>query len=257
MKLNKLSDMNTNQVKELQKKTKLAFIPVGPTEVHAQHLPMCTDVESACDMVERAAVKLKKQGIECLIAPPVNYCLADVANVFVGNTTLRYETVAALIEDICISLAKWDFTKIIVVCGHGEAENVQAINEGVKNAMAKNDKIDGFVSEWLSIGMPKMKGVCKEEFPEYDIHAGEIETGLMLNRCPDLVDLEALSKLEPNWNGKTFYEKLEAGIHNFIDLGAPLAYLGDPRMGTAETGEKIYDIFSDIVLDEALKLLNK
>ena len=47
------------------------------------------------------------------------------------------------------------------------------------------------------------------------------------------------------------------GIDNFIDLGAPLAYLGDPRIATAETGEKVYDIFSDIVTDEAEELVKK
>ena len=257
MGLNYLSRMNTNHVKELEKKTNLVFLPIGPTEVHATHLPMATDVVSAVDMVERAAEKLRKKGIECLIAPALNYCLADVANVFHGNTTLRPETVAAVVGDICVSVAKWGFTKIVIVCGHGEPRNVDAINKGVEYAKGVNKNIDAVVSQWLGKGMPLMNGVCKEEHPELDIHAGEIETGLMLNRCPELVDLEALSKLEPNWNGTTFFEDLANGIDNFIDLGAPLAYLGDPRIATAETGEKVYDIFSDIVTDEAEELVKK
>lgn len=36
--------------------------------------------------------------------------------------------------------------------------------------------------------------------------------------------------------------------------GAPLAYFGDPRLATKETGYLVYDVFSDIVVDEIRRL---
>ena len=39
MKLNYLGHMNTIQVKEMEKKTSLAMLPIGPVEVHGPHLP--------------------------------------------------------------------------------------------------------------------------------------------------------------------------------------------------------------------------
>ena len=99
MKLNYMYEMNTRQIQELARKTDIAFLPVGPTEVHSQHLPVGTNIESAIDVCERAARKLAERGVETLIAPPVNYALADAVNCFVGNITLRYETVVAVVED--------------------------------------------------------------------------------------------------------------------------------------------------------------
>ena len=43
MALNYLYKMTSTKIKELQPKCNLAFIPLGPTEVHGPHLPLMTD----------------------------------------------------------------------------------------------------------------------------------------------------------------------------------------------------------------------
>ena len=106
MALNYLYKMTSTKIKELQPKCNLAFIPLGPTEVHGPHLPLMTDFRSGLELCERAARKLQEEGIESIIATPVTYCAADVTNVFPGNTSLRVETVEMLLEDICLSLAR-------------------------------------------------------------------------------------------------------------------------------------------------------
>ena len=107
--------MNTREVQALAPKTNIALLPIGPTEVHSLHLPLGRDVESALEVCERTSAKLQAMGLDCLIASPINYALADVANCFCGNTTLRPETVAAIVEDVCTSLAKWGFTHIMIM----------------------------------------------------------------------------------------------------------------------------------------------
>ncbi len=119
MSLHYLANMNTDEVKVLQQKTSLVFLPIGPTEVHGRHLPMMTDSACAQEMAAQTAIKLQEEGIESLLAPTIPHCLADLANEEVGNITLRFATVANLIEDICVGLAKWGFTHIMVVCRHG------------------------------------------------------------------------------------------------------------------------------------------
>ena len=115
MALNYLYKMTSTKIKELQPKCNLAFIPLGPTEVHGPHLPLMTDFRSGLELCERAARKLQEEGIESIIATPVTYCAADVTNVFPGNTSLRVETVEMLLEDICLSLARSGFYNIMVV----------------------------------------------------------------------------------------------------------------------------------------------
>ncbi|AET68620.1 uncharacterized protein, putative amidase [Desulfosporosinus orientis DSM 765] len=255
MSLNYLPNMNINQVKILEEKTNIALLPVGPNEVHGQHLPAATDVLSAIDLAERTATKLQNKGMEALIAPPLNYGLADVANVFDGNTTLRYGTVANLFEDICLSLAKWGFNEIVIISGHAEPRNAEAMMEGIRRASEQNEKIKAKLSEWFFKGLPQVGSICKGAHPEWDLHAGEIETSFMLLKYPELVDMEALSKLEPNWEGEHLFERLAHGKDNFADAGAPLAYFGDPRIATKETGEKLQNFFSDIIVEEVLELI--
>ena len=141
--------MNTREVQALAPKTNIALLPIGPTEVHSLHLPLGTDVESALEVCERTSAKLQAMGLDCLIASPINYALADVANCFCGNTTLRPETVAAIVEDVCTSLAKWGFTHIMIMCGHAEPRNIEALQEGANRAMERDTRIFARVSNWL------------------------------------------------------------------------------------------------------------
>ena len=249
MKLNRMYEMNTRQIQDVVRKTDIAFLPVGPTEVHSQHLPVGTDIESALDVCERAAAKLADLGIETLIAPPVNYALAEAANCFVGNMTLRYETVVAVVEDVCAGLGRWGFRRIFIMCGHAEPRNAQALREAAENAMRRDPSLQVVVSDWL-LGSG-IQELLQCEYPQWDLHAGESETALMLNRRPDLVDTEILNTLEPNWEGEFLFDRL-AGGNDFIGCRAPLAYFGDPRIATAETGVKVYERYADHVVEEVL-----
>jgi len=254
-----LSDMNTKQVEQLQKKTKLAFIPIGPTEVHSYYLPTCTDVVLAKEVSERTAAKLQEQGVDVLIAPPIEYCVANGLNVFPGNTTIRPSTVADLIADICVSLAKWDFTDILVISGHGEPLNSAAIEKGLEQAKERDSRINARLSDWTSQAMDLAGHLMKSEHPELEIHAGEHEVGLMMLRKPELVDREVLSKMEPNWADPSFWEKVSDFEKNysFKDLGAPDGYFGNPRLATPETGDKVFEVVAGYVSGEALDLIKK
>jgi creatinine amidohydrolase len=253
MELNLLSNMTYKQVERLAAKTDIALFPIAPTEAHGPHLPMSVDLVSANEITERVAKKLKEKGIETLIAPALNYCLADVANSFPGNITMRFETVANMVEDVCVGLSKWGFRRVMIVCGHGEPRNIQAIAEGTKKA-AQRTGMQTAISGWFMAGMPEIAPLCKEAHPEWDWHAGEWETALLLLRHPELVDQAELAKLEPNWEGEHLFACIAAGKNDWLELGAPLAYFGDPRLATKETGDKVYDVFSDIVVGEVLAL---
>ena len=253
MELNYLSNMTYKQVAHLAAKTDMALFPIGPTEAHGPHLPMSVDAISANEITERVAKKLKSRDLEALIAPTLSYALADVANSFPGNITLRFETVVNVTEDVCLGLAKWGFKRIMIICGHGEQRNLEALTEGARRASLKAE-IKVKVSTWFNKVLPKIAHVCKEEHPEWDWHAGEWETALVMLRHPELVDQDELRKLEPNWEGQHLRARFAAGKNDWLEVGAPLAYFGDPRLATKETGDRVYDIFSDIVLNEVLAL---
>ena len=245
-----LERMTYPRVEELAARTNLALLPVGPPEAHGPHLPVGTDLIAARELCERAARNLADSDVECLIAPLLPYCLAEVAAPFPGTITVRAEVVAALVADICRGLARSGFRRTLIVSGHAEAENLAALRAGAQQtggAMVE-------VSRWYGDALPQLLHLLEEEHPEHDIHAGEWETALVLLRAPELVDQTALGSLPPNWGTREISERRGAGGRTFAELGAPEAYCGDPRRATPTTGESLYAALGKFVAEEAVSL---
>jgi creatinine amidohydrolase len=248
--LNHLERMTYPDVERLAARTDLALLPVGPPEAHGPHLPVGTDHIAARELCERAAEGLADRGIECLIAPLLAYCLSEVASPFPGTITVRAEVVAALVADICGSLARSGFRRTLVVSGHAEEENLAALRKGAGKfgVLVK-------VSEWYHDALPGLLHLLEEEHPEHDVHAGEWETALVLLRAPELVDREVLASLPPNRATRNISERRASGARTFPELGAPAAYSGDPRLATAATGERLYEALGRFVAEEGASLL--
>lgn len=248
MAVNHLYEMNTRQIEALSKRTRLAFLPVGPTEVHAPHLPVCTDIARAIDMSVLTARRfLAEDGIESLIAPSVNYAPADCSNVFYGGTSIRQETCEMIIEDICESLIKWGFDKIAVMCGHHDPSCMGALENAADRIMSRFTDARVIVAKWSPD--TQVAAVMRGEHPEWDMHAGELETSVMMAMHPELVDEPACRELKPNWEGEFLFERIAKGM-NFIELGATLCYLGDPASASPETGKKILELQCDFAYKE-------
>jgi creatinine amidohydrolase len=248
-----LERMTYPQVERLAERTDLALLPVGPPEAHGPHLPIGTDLIAARELCERAARDLAVRGVECLIAPLLPYCLAEVAGPFPGTITVRAEVVAALVADICRALARSGFRRTLIVSGHAEEENLKALEAGAGKATEAGALVR--VSRWYGDALPKLLHLLQEEHPEYDIHAGEWETALVLLRAPELVNRAALDALPPNWGTRNISERRASGARTFPELGAPEAYCGDPRRATAATGEKFYAALGRFVAEEGASLL--
>lgn len=249
--LNYLERMTYPQVERFAGRTDLALLPVGPPEAHGPHLPVGTDHIAARELCERAARKLGAQGVECLVAPLLPYCLAEVARPFPGTISLRAEVVAALVADICRGLGESGFRRTLIVSGHAEEENLAALMAGAEEAGTLAE-----VSRWYADALPGLLHLLKEDHPEHDIHAGEWEMALVLLRAPELVDREALDALAPNWETRNISERRAAGARTFPELGAPEAYSGDPRRSLPETAENLYAVLGEFVAEEGASLLN-
>ena len=250
--LHYLERMTYPQVERLAARTELALLPVGPPEAHGPHLPVGTDLIAARELCERAANELATRSIECLIAPLLPYCLAEVAGSFPGTITVRAEVVAALVADVCGSLARSGFRRTLIVSGHAEEENAAALRAGAVQAEETGASV--YLSRWYGEALPGLLHLLRENHPEYDIHAGEWETALVLLRAPELVDRAALEALSPNWDTRNLSERRAAGARTFPELGAPEAYCGDPRRATSATGETLYAALGRFVAEEGVSL---
>jgi creatinine amidohydrolase len=246
--------MTSPQVGRLAGRTNLALIPVAPPEAHGPHLPLGTDFIAAHELCDRAARELAARGVECLIAPLLSYCLAEVAGPFSGTISVRSEVVAALVADICRGLARSGFGRTLVVSGHAEEENLVALRAGAEQA--SDERVRAQVSRWYGDALPQLLELLEEDHQQHDIHAGEWETALVLLRAPELVDREALDALPPQWGTSDISERRAAGARTFPELGAPEGYTGDPRRAIPATAENLYAALGKFVADEGASLLS-
>ena len=247
-----LYTMNTCEVKALSERTRMAFLPVGPTEVHSLHLPTSTDIVRAIGMSELTAEKLfYEDGMESLIAPAINYMPSDCSNVFPGSTSIRRETAIAITYDVCVSLIRWGFDRIAIMCGHHDPSCMDSLEQAAADAMKDFPQAKIIVAKWSPLA--DVNPVLHCEHPQWDMHAGEIETSVMMIHDPEHVDIDRMKTLEPNWEGQYLFERLAQGM-NFIEMGADKCYFGDPASGKPETGRKILQIQRDYAYEEVKKM---
>ena len=90
------------------------MIPVGSTEQHGPTGIFATDFLTAWKIAEEAGFQS-----QTLVASPLNYGMAVHHLGFPGSMALRPDTYKQVIVDLCESLIRAGFKKLIFVNGHG------------------------------------------------------------------------------------------------------------------------------------------
>ena len=100
-------------------------IPIGATEQHGPHLPMCTDTITTEVTVLRAA-----KDARVVAAPAIAYSNSRQNIGFAGTVSVRPAILAEFVKDVCRSLLRHGFNKIVVVNGHGGNAAVLTVGSG-------------------------------------------------------------------------------------------------------------------------------
>ncbi len=104
----------------------IVLLPVASTEQHGPHLATGVDTFLAGDGCRRTAEILLKNGRPAVVAPVVWMGLAEHHIAYGGTFTLSISTYHALLRDLCRSILRAGFKKILIVNGHGG--NIAALN---------------------------------------------------------------------------------------------------------------------------------
>ena len=196
------------------------LIPLGSTEQHGPHLPVTTDTDIAVAIAEAAASRDPR----LTVAPAVPYGSSGEHQGFPGTLSIGQEATTLLLVELGRSAAV-DFARTVVVSAHGG-------NAGpLARAMQRLREEGHPVSAWS----PSWSG---------DLHAGRIETSLMMAVAPDRVrldraepgDLRPLDELLP---------LLRAGGVRPVSANG---VLGDPAGASPEEGSCLLDQAIDDLL---------
>ena len=227
----------------------VVILPIGSTEAHGPHLPLATDVIISEEMSLRAATKLNARSVETLVLPAIAYSVTDFSSDFSGTISIRKETAAALIRDICVALYAQGARLVAIANSHLEPEHIASINQAIEIVKQETGRTVAFPDKRRRRWAEKLS----EEFRRGDCHAGSYETSLVMAARPDLVREEIRKSLERV--PISIAEKIKEGASTFIEAGGTEAYFGDPRSASREEGEAMYEALSDMVVSAVIEEL--
>ncbi|MCS6915213.1 MAG: creatininase family protein [Myxococcales bacterium] len=240
-----LAELSWEEVAARRPGQPVVLLPVGATEAHGPHLPLGTDVMLSEELAARAQQQLQQLGVETLIAPSLAYAVAEFGAPFCGNVSIRPDTAAALVADVCEGLHRGGLERVCLVNSHLEPAHVAALRQGIAEAMRRT----GATVALADPTERRWARTLSEEYRRGDCHAGRYETALLLAARPELVRGAA----ELPANPARFLAAVRGGARTFVEAGGPRAYFGDPAAATAQEGEQLFALLVQMVVQTVLE----
>ncbi len=182
-------DFSNRLISGLASKT-IAVLPVAATEQHGPHLPLSVDTVLVNGIIACALTYLPPHS-PVLFLPTQNIGLSPEHAGFAGTLTLRNETVIRVWTDIAESVAAAGVRKLIILNAHGG--QVSVMDLVARDLRARLNMLVYSVS-WFNLPLLDQQGQdIYKKFTDsehrFGIHAGEMETSMMLSLAPLNVDM--------------------------------------------------------------------
>jgi creatinine amidohydrolase len=214
------------------------LIMAGSVEQHGPHLPTGTDAMLGYERGTRLALALG----DALVAPVIRPGLSEHHMNFPGSFTLQPETFKALLLDYCHSLARHGFQNLVLIPTHGG--NYSAMEEMLPKIQSSlPDCRVVLMSREDSLGAHRsIQGRLQVDPLKAGVHAGEVETAMMIVHRPDLVTMELAPE---GWIGQFDDEANKILNERGIQALSANGVLGDARGASQELGEQYAALWTD------------
>ncbi|MCW5655792.1 creatininase family protein [Hydrogenophaga sp.] len=241
------SDLTTADFAALDKARAIAVLPVAATEQHGPHLPLSVDTDIANGIVAAALPHLAAD-LPALFLPTQALGFSPEHTRFAGTLTLKAETVLRLWTEIGECVAASGVKKLVLFNAHGG--QVGAMDLVARDLRARLGMLVYSVS-WFNLPLIGADGqdvnaLFSADEHRFGIHAGEIETSLMLALAPQRVRMaqaeyfrstsqDRAQRFSILGNGRS--AKLGWQIQDYNANGA----VGHASAGTAAKGQALLD----------------
>ena len=213
----------------------IAVLPVGAVEQHGPHLPLSVDRDILNGIIA-AALPLIPEDCPALFLPTCPIGKSNEHAAWPGTLTLSAATLMAMWMDIGASVAAAGVRKLVILNSHGG--QVAPMDIVVRDLRVKHGMLT-VAANWFGMGLPE--GLISPQEDRFGIHAGEVETSMMLALQPGLVAMAEARDFPPRQAKLTGLLGLSpAGKLGWQmqDLNAA-GVAGNAAAGTAETGRAL------------------
>ena len=213
----------------------VALLPVGAIEQHGPHLPLDTDAFDADYLARRVADACSDP--KPLVLPPVSYGVSYHHESFQGTISISNDTLARLIYEIGISVARNGIKKLVVLNGHGG-------NSPALNHAAQMINRDAHIFVCVDTGETSDVDIYNLIETPNDVHAGEIETSTSLAVRPHLVKMDQAPESIPKFSSRYLDFTSKRGVlwYAHTQRISNTGVMGNPTIASAEKGQKIWEL---------------
>lgn len=216
----------------------VAVLPWGATEAHGAHLPYTTDNLQAEAFAARAAAIACERGARPVVLPVVPFGSNAQQLDQVATCHVSASTVLAILRDIVRSMTTQGIDRLLILNSHGGNE----FRPFVRDLQTEYGALIVVADFWRM--RPELR---RELFDVPGDHADESEASLLLHLRPDLVRMEDAGRGERRPFGiaglsqpGVWTPRPWAAVHP--DTGS-----GDPRMASAEKGQRYFEGVSEAI----------
>lgn len=229
------SELTSEEFAGLDPETTVVVWPIAAIEQHGPHLPVATDMAIAEGMVGEVEARLPDD-LAILILPTQAIGKSNEHLRSPGTITLSAETALRAWVEIGEAVHRAGLRKLVMVNSHGG--NVDLISIVARELRVRFGMLVVGCS-WSRFGRPP--GLYTDEELAVGIHAGDVETSLMLHFRPDLVRMEKAENFAPASIeiAKTFDVLRPTGFTAFGWIAQdlhPSGAAGDASRATADKG---------------------
>lgn len=201
---------------------KCAVLPVGSFEQHGDYLPLITDTVVATVIAQELA-----HAYPLLQLPPVTISCSHEHSPWAGTVSISPSTLYSMISDIYASLANSGLTSLVILNAHGGNYVLgNVVQEG--NALGKRMALFPSGADWAEARQSAQLISSAHE----DMHAGEIETSILLHAHPELVKDGYQAA---DWVADDRRHLLTTGMGEYTQSGV----IGRPSLGSAAKGKAV------------------
>ena len=180
------SQLSTVDFALLDAEKSVAVWPLAATEQHGPHLPMSVDTDIV-EAVIKVALGYLGESDPVFFWPTQTIGYSEEHTAFLGTLSLSPETMLAIAREIGACVAKAGIKKLLLFNSHGG--NVALMDLIARELRGKFGFLV-FSSSWYQLPIePQIMNQFSADEQRFGVHAGDVETSLMLHIAPKLVQM--------------------------------------------------------------------